>query len=113
PLRTARACGLCPGADLYETALIYVDLPNDTSAARAALGWRQIEGMVQPDPALRAAAVPARTLSPSIWYSPPQLTAAPVPGLLAHLSRVLAAMAHLLDGTVGDLRALLRAASRS
>jgi amino acid adenylation domain-containing protein len=107
--RIREAAGLPRNRDLYDTCLIYLDLLPDPAGPRPR-GWRRLDSMTNTEHVLRLVAQPARSLQLGLAHCPRDLDAGQVTPLLGELQALLAAMAHSLDRTVGELEASGRAA---
>jgi hypothetical protein len=102
--RIRDAAGLPADRNLYDTALLYLDLLPNPAGPRPK-GWRRIDSMTNTEHVLRLVVEPARSLQIGLAHCPRDLDDRHVVPLLSQLQALLAAMAHSLDRSVGELAA--------
>jgi hypothetical protein len=106
PLPRLAALGEVPdGTDLYETCLIYMEVPPATGAATP--GWRRLDSMTQTDHLLRFVVRPEQALQLLLAYSHDTFTDEQIQRLLDDLCTLCAAMAHSLTVSVDHLLTLV------
>jgi hypothetical protein len=106
--RIRRSIGLGPGQQLYDTCLLFLDLPPDPAGPRPP-GWRWLDSNTNTEHVLRLVVERGRSLQIGLAYRGGDLSAERVRSLHDEVLGVLSTMARSLDRGVGDLRAGARA----